>query len=459
MLVSTLHQGERVAGQRRGNIIEDVLVWAILTFPVFNCFMPIEEFIDGRSNSGPVEGAASAVKVDFYASHIVYLVTAAIIGLLLLIHWRGIVKNLWRAAPLLLFAGWVVSSTLWAFDPGFTLNSSLRFTEFLFLGIWLVYRYPFPDLVSLMVRVYATMVFGSLILMAVAPDMGTTNLTGYGDAWRAAFLHKNILGATMSLAVVVCGYAVATNMGNRILSVSTLIGALFLLVMSRSATSGIAVLVCGVVAVLCAMIQRSASPGWRVLGFSAIVAILSMGAIILMGGADLLSEVTALTQRSENLSGRKLLWYLVTAAINKNPIFGYGYGFWDGDSPAKLMIWTRLSWNAPHAHNNWLDIGIQLGFVGIGFSATLWLISFARVVRALLTGRVVGATLATLVLVNCLIRSMTETVMCAPSIASWVWFCIAFMLLASPPTNKANTELAEPESTAPNQKNPRPPYL
>src|SRR5262249_21893292 len=82
--------------------------------------------------------------------------------------------------------------------------------------------------------------------------------------------------------------------------------------------------------------------------------------------------------KDATLTGRTALWYLVADAIAYRPWFGYGYGaFWLGATGESASIWSALSWQPAEAHNGFLDLGLQLGLVGValfltGFGTAVW---------------------------------------------------------------------------------------
>src|SRR5262249_53870477 len=57
---------------------------------------------------------------------------------------------------------------------------------------------------------------------------------------------------------------------------------------------------------------------------------------------------------------------------------GHGYAaFWLGWEGESAKIWAALPWMPPHAHNGFLDLGLELGVIGIvvfvtGFVWATW---------------------------------------------------------------------------------------
>ncbi|MBD2305815.1 O-antigen ligase family protein [Chroococcidiopsis sp. FACHB-1243] len=71
-------------------------------------------------------------------------------------------------------------------------------------------------------------------------------------------------------------------------------------------------------------------------------------------------------RRDTTGTGRTILWEIVWEKIMEHPVLGYGFNaFWTGLDGPCADIWQRMRWQAPHAHNGLLDVGLQLGFLGM----------------------------------------------------------------------------------------------
>jgi O-antigen ligase len=73
------------------------------------------------------------------------------------------------------------------------------------------------------------------------------------------------------------------------------------------------------------------------------------------------------------LTGRTGLWSVVVDSIAQRPWLGHGYNaFWLGWEGESARVWAVLPWHAAHAHNGVLDLGLELGLVGIAlFTSSL----------------------------------------------------------------------------------------
>jgi O-antigen ligase len=89
--------------------------------------------------------------------------------------------------------------------------------------------------------------------------------------------------------------------------------------------------------------------------------------------------LSRLLGRDPTLSGRTLIWGLVWPSLLKRPILGYGYdAFWLGLKGESAHIESVLGWVIPHSHNGFLDLGLNLGAVGLVVYLYLWIRSFRK---------------------------------------------------------------------------------
>jgi O-antigen ligase len=77
--------------------------------------------------------------------------------------------------------------------------------------------------------------------------------------------------------------------------------------------------------------------------------------------------------RDSTISGRTFLWSTIMTSIMKHPWLGYGFGsFWQGTKGPSVVILNAVHWDVAHAHNGFLDLWIDMGFLGL----TVFLIGY-----------------------------------------------------------------------------------
>jgi exopolysaccharide production protein ExoQ len=119
----------------------------------------------------------------------------------------------------------------------------------------------------------------------------------------------------------------------------------------------------------------------RIRGISRIVFILffvQMSAGILISLHEFLVPFLEALGKDATLTGRVPLWELVDQQISDHLLLGFGFqAFWTDANPEAWVIWAKIQWMAPHAHNGYRDIMLSFGIIGM----TLFVLMLLRAVR------------------------------------------------------------------------------
>jgi len=84
--------------------------------------------------------------------------------------------------------------------------------------------------------------------------------------------------------------------------------------------------------------------------------------------------------RNPTLTGRTEIWSQVLP-LNTNPLFGAGYeSFWLGDR--LKQVWSLYWWHPNEAHNGYLEVYLNLGWIGITLLLLLMVKGYRNVVAA-----------------------------------------------------------------------------
>ena len=98
----------------------------------------------------------------------------------------------------------------------------------------------------------------------------------------------------------------------------------------------------------------------------------------------LFGQLLIITGKDVTLSGRDYLWLRAGALINQNPLLGTGYGaFWVQGNPYAEEIWAHFQNTGRSGfnfHNQWYDMVIAVGYVGLSVALFIVLIVNIRTV-------------------------------------------------------------------------------
>jgi exopolysaccharide production protein ExoQ len=204
------------------------------------------------------------------------------------------------------------------------------------------------------------------------------------------------------------------------------IGALLcfaLVLMSRSKTA----LLCAVAPVALMLLMRGVrrGPAWATGGvFLAGAAAEGLGALLWLKPDALLKMLG----KDPTLTGRTDIWAAIFRQLAHQPLLGYGYGaFWLKDSLPAKFIRAETQWLVPSAHNGWIDVLVQVGWIGGALTA---LTVLAAVLAAALRGwRLQDGGWTVAFLAAFVIRSLSESVLISQNSLDWALFAAALTTL------------------------------
>jgi exopolysaccharide production protein ExoQ len=338
-------------------------------------------------------------------------------GLVSRLLWLGLLAGatavvLWRAALawmllralnpwLLWFTLLALASVLWSIDPMLSVRRDIRLVTILMvaLAFALVSWHPWR-LQSLLRNLLSWMLMGSILFALAAPQLAIHQETSAElvGAWRGLSNHKNTFGALACIAALLwlhAGLARETPW-TRALAGWTL--AAVCLLLSRSATSLIAASLGTVLLLILMCSPRELQPfAGLTVGLIALFMMLYALALLEMipGLRVLLAPVTALTDMDTSFTGRRYIWNIISEHVSQSPVCGTGYGaYWAGptpDSPSYEFVVRMGSFYPGSAHNGYLEIINDLGWVGLACLVCYLLTYLAQSLRVYGADRRQGA--------------------------------------------------------------------
>ena len=313
--------------------------------------------LSGGINEGDLEWelpSDNAVIKQCYS--IFYFITL----ILLACRWQKTLYVITKNLYVFIFIGLTIASVTWSSSPNLTSTRSIAFLGTNLFGLYLASRYSLKQQVLLLAQAFGIIVLVSMIFVLILPKYGIMG-GSHAGAWRGIFIHKNGLGKWMVLSIVIFFLQLIRNPKPNILTYLGLIFSTLLLVMSKSSSSLINLLLVGVV--------FSVLKTWR---WNYLVMVPATLLITLLGSSFFLwfnsnsSVLFDSVGKDSNLSGRTDIWSLAFEIASRKPFFGYGYGgFWEDLNGAAIEIWQAINWRAPNAHNGFIDLFLGLGLSGV----------------------------------------------------------------------------------------------
>lgn len=271
----------------------------------------------------------------------------------------------------------------------------------------------------------------TLILAINAVSLLTTPPTALGHA--GIYPHKNYLGIVVATILLVALYEAATGtIISRTVAALSLVIAIWMLIEARSKTSLalpllVPVLACGT-AWLAATLRISPA-------ISVAAAALVLWFIFAVGSASHIWDFYDAAEAifgDPTLTQRTDIWAFAIKMIGQRPWTGYGYEvFWGAglNSPSVREAPGFVA-QMPHAHNGYIDIVLQTGFVGLAIFIVLLLVTLHAAGRVAQRSLPYGALLLALIL-HCVLYNFLETSWFRSFSLNSMVFVLAVVLAAS----------------------------
>jgi O-antigen ligase len=188
--------------------------------------------------------------------------------------------------------------------------------------------------------------------------------------------NSSLLAMMALLGLIVFGVQLATGAVGRLHGLFWIVLAALIAIITRSATIFVGIVVCAMMLAAILLIRHSGTPRARVGTYSGhAVTALFAGTLVALFSKQLL----ALLGKSDTLTGRVGIWDAVIALAQQRPFFGWGWvSYWaPWVAPFDHLV-KRAGVQQLHAHNAWLDVWLQLGFLGLIVFGGLVLLTLVR---------------------------------------------------------------------------------
>ena len=339
--------------------------------------------------------------------------------------WRDLPKS-WAAAVLVaLPVAWACASKSWSIMPDDTGRRALALALTTLFGFCLGAAFTGRRMVQIIAAAGLVLASGSFAVAVAIPRYGVEQLVNVG-CWRGLWDTKNALAGFMTLSALAAACAATLSDGRRKLWIAGFVLCVFDLLMSRGKTS----LVCLLLGLALLAVFDLAKRG----PVRAVLAVWMSGAVGLAAGFSALVVPDALFHaigKDPTLTGRTQIWTAVLGQVAQRPLTGFGFAaFWNKTSVPAMVVAKQTGWVAPEAHNGWLDLLAQVGWVGAALTSLGCLVGLVfAVVRW--PGRDDG-WFSPIYLVVFLCMSLAESVLLSGNDLVWVVFIAVLTQLVGP---------------------------
>ncbi|GAP95440.1 O-antigen ligase family protein [Leptolyngbya sp. NIES-2104] len=343
--------------------MKKLLLFAEICFVVFG----LTFFTGGLTPGATTDGVDTGLVPEIVVTTVRYFIWF-VSALLLLLNGKRTLITMRRDWVLWILTLLVLFSFAWSDFPEWTLLANREMAQMTCFGLYIATRFSLREQVKLYALTFTIGAIASVLFAVGLPSVGLD--VDHVGAWRGIYGHKNTFGSMMVMAFLAFFALPVERPRDRWIKRIGIGSTAALILLSTSRTA----LVLAVTLLALMLFYRHYR--WR--GKRSIV-LGSLG--VLIGGAAIVTVLTnwvaLLTAlgRDPTLTGRTYIWKVSLDYLLDRPLFGFGRSaFWSPDSPYPRAISSYLSqaFRAPHAHNGFIEIALDVGLIGL----TLFLICY-----------------------------------------------------------------------------------
>ncbi|MBN3906408.1 MAG: O-antigen ligase family protein [Nostoc sp. NMS1] len=401
-----------------------LLIFAEQIF-TFTCLMlysgtPLDAFLtDGFTVK---EGDRTIFRLLYTLTYIVSLS-------LITLRWKKVTYAFSKDKFIWILIGVSALSSFWSLDPDITMRRVIGLAGTTIFGLYLASRYTLKQQLKLCAYMLAISIVMCLIFVIFIPQFGIDPVF---NSWRGIFPTKNVLGKRFVLSAAVFFFLAITAKENRLVLWLGYIFSGVLILLSQSATSLVNFII---ITVAFLVYYRILHLKYKVI--VPILTLLSTFGIAFYYWFILQSDaILGSIGKDATLTGRAELWPVVLEMIGKKPWLGYGYGvFWENSSESSIVLQT-VQWNAPNAHNGFLDLWLALGLLGFLVFIIGLVINLFRAIYLIRRNQTSESIWLLVYLTFMILSNLTESTLLIQNSMEWILYVAA--IFSSQLSTRAN---------------------
>jgi exopolysaccharide production protein ExoQ len=262
-----------------------------------------------------------------------------------------------------------IISILWSEDKLITFKASF----FLFLATFFFLACLYLNNIEKIYKLLSSFFIFVIITSCALYLTGFGEMTKtYSGAINGMFPHKNLFGRFCAIAFL---FYLTSYLANRNHSAIFLMLSCLLFIFMSESKGALLILL---ISIFTCLFLLKVYTGKLLIRF--IYSTLLFVSLLALYLASINIEVIlAFIGKDITLTGRVQLWKLSLQYISESPFLGYGFDvFWKSVIDSNTLSKFDVFWEAPHSHNGFLDLLLDLGLLGL-FLYLLLLINTIRI--------------------------------------------------------------------------------
>jgi len=359
-------------------------------------------------------------------------------GLIGLFHLREIPQIVTRNLGLLFIPYLAAISLTWSDDPMWTMRASAELWLTFIVGIFAAELIA-PRIFIASLQTALMSIAGMSLTVGILNGQMRENI-----ALQGIYDSKNAFSAVMAILMIVSVTIVLDSHRSRVLRGAGCAGILVappLLILGQSIGAIFAVFFALLLFMLLRWVSRFRQAPVRFLVYLTICLLLMGGIALLIVTETSPMGLLDVVGKDSSLTGRDYLWSRAFDIIRRQPLFGVGYqSFWRIGNPDAEELWSVS--HVPSGagfgfHNEYLDMLVALGTVGLVSMLTLFVTLAKRMAGAVLKPLDQKRSFASLIFMLFMLRTPIEGGIFQQFNIMAVLFCVAWSYLRPSRLTKA----------------------
>ncbi|MEH1869401.1 MAG: O-antigen ligase [Nostoc sp.] len=321
-------------------------------------------------------------------------------------------------------------SSFWSIDSDTTIRRVFGLTGTMLFGLYLASRYTLKQQLKLCAYMLGISAILCFLFVFFLPQIG---IDPAFNTWRGIYPQKNVLGKRFVLSGAVFFFLAMTNRENHWVLWLGYVTSGLLVFLSKSTTS-IGNLI--IITFAFFIYYRILTLKYKLM-IPILTLISTIGLTFYIWFISQADTILGSVGKDTTLTGRSELWPAVLEMIAKKPWLGYGYGaFWIEQNGYSASVIETIQWNAPNAHNGFLDLWVALGLLGILVFAIGFVVNLLRAIYLIRREQTSENLWLLVYLTFIILANLTETSLLEQNSLEWILYVSA--ILSSKVPTRAN---------------------
>jgi exopolysaccharide production protein ExoQ len=320
-----------------------------------------------------------------------------------------------------------IISAAWSQDSAGTLRQSLALLATTLFGIEIALLYSIRKQLRLICIVLGSVILLSILVQIFLPGL-LPQAGSDASVWQGAFAQKNTLGRIVVLGAAAFLCRPRYSRRDTLLVAMLMIIAGAVIFLAHSASSLVELIALAVIFRSVGVLRWRPS---KLIITTFLILLITTPMLFL--ALNNFSAVTTAVGRDATLTGRTELWRLATQSIRSRPILGYGYGvFWDASSQEAARIRSVIQWDAPSAHNGYMDLLLGVGLVGLLLYVVAYVVAVRRAFILFRNDPENDTVWPLVLLAEILLCQLTEATIVSPHSIYWTLYVATCFSISKP---------------------------